>query len=61
MILVGDRQMTLRGRTGYIGGNEQVILGGQTDDFRVDRQVKLGDEQMTLEGTDSDMKISYWR
>ena len=52
MILVGDRQMTLRGRTDYIGGNEQVILGGQTDDFRVDRQVKLGDEQMTLEGTD---------
>ena len=52
MTLVGDGQMTLRGCTGYIGGNGQVILGGQTDDFRVDRQVKLGDEQMTLEGTD---------
>ena len=52
MILVGDRQMTLRGWTGYIGGNEQAILGGQTYDFRVDRQVKLGEKQMTLEGTD---------
>ena len=25
-----------------------MILGGQTDDFRVDRQVTLGDEQMTF-------------
>ena len=31
-----------------------MILGGQTDDFRVDRQVTLGDEQMTF-GT-GDMK-----
>ena len=29
-----------------------MILGGQTDDFRVDRQVTLGDEQMTLGETD---------
>ena len=50
MTLVGDRQMTLRGRTGVLRGNGQVILGGQTDKFEVYTQVTLGDEQMTLGG-----------
>ena len=52
MTLVGDGQMILRGWSGDIGGNEQVTLGEQTGDFRMDRLVTLEDEWMTLGGTD---------
>ena len=56
MTLVEDRQMTLWGWTGDIGGKGQVALAGQTGDFRVDRQGTLEDERMTLGGWTGDTK-----
>ena len=50
MTLVENGQITLRGWTGNIGGNGEVISGGQTDEFRVHRQVTLGNKRMKLGG-----------